>query len=632
MWLDEVARPTYRDGQYLGALDFVAEQDYQTSMRRRLSIGQHTWGIYHGLRLREVAREGSPNTVDVFVDPGLATDGYAREIVVFYPYALDVVAFQQPQIGGAQWVQVWIAHVAQPAMPPRPGYERCEDPDLTYRSLESFRVVVGPQPKPRDALVLAGREMAEADLPPDLSVPAQALPDEEERRRWLLPIGWVKWNGADGWTKTTAAERAQVDSGRIYGGSVADRLLSESGNIVLADRHHTPPGAADPGVLVDVRGSLNVERQAGIGTAAVDTTALSVRALGARQAVLRVEDPNGAEIWSVGANVDAKAGLSVVETGTAVPRLFVRRGGRVGVGTATPTRPLSIRAEGQNEELLSFETVGGLTKWHVNQKLAGVSGLNFAETSVADGRLFLAAGGNVGVGVTDPKARLDVLGGDLRWGANSRLSTEQGGSLELGGSANVPGAGTPFVDFHFAGLTQDFNTRVINDADGQLSVVARRLRVSDEVAVAGRIGSLGKSPAPAHPGWGGGVHTWDVEADASVWAGAQYLLGPVATAVRIPVDVKVGTIEPGPIVVTIFNTSGNFTFDVESRLPVIESAQATVGFANVETPDGAQWGLWVTNAAKIGPKRATVTVHWECGTPGASLHRINYVVVFTPGL
>src|SRR6516164_7042262 len=108
MWLDEVARPTYRDGQYLGALDFVAEQAYQLSMRRRLSVGQHTWGIFFGLTLREVAREGDPNTVDVFLDPGLATDGYAREIVVFYPYSLDVAAFQQPQIGGAQWVQVWV--------------------------------------------------------------------------------------------------------------------------------------------------------------------------------------------------------------------------------------------------------------------------------------------------------------------------------------------------------------------------------------------------------------------------------------------------------------------------------------------------------------------------------------------
>nr|WP_046284321.1 hypothetical protein [Mycobacterium sp. UM_NZ2] len=631
MWLDEVARPTYRDGQYLGALDFIAEQDYQTSMRRRLSIGQHTWGIFFGLSLREVAREGDPNTVDVFLDPGLATDGYAREIVVFYPYALDLAAFQQPQIGGAQWVQVFLAHLAQPSLPPRPGYERCEDPDLTYRALETFRVVVGPQAKPRDAIVLAGREMAESELSPDLSVPAQALPDEDERRRWLVPVGWVKWNGVDGWTKTTDAETVQVASGRVYGGAIAGSVLSDSGSIVLADRRHTPLGAADAGVLVDVQGSLRVERQAGIGTAAVATTPLSVRTVGATQSLLRVEDPNGAEIWSLGANVGGRLGLSVVETGAAVPRLFVRRGGRVGVGTATPSRPLSVRAEGPNEELVSLENPGGTTMWHVNQRLAGVSGLNFAETGVADGRLFLAAGGNVGISVTNPQARLDLLGGDLRWGANSRLSADQGGSLELGGSSGVPGAGAPYVDFHFAGLTQNFNTRIINDADGRLSLIAPTVRASNDVAVAGRIGALGKSPIPAHPGWGGGVHTWDLEADAAVWAGGQFLLGPVGGEVRVPVDVVVGTFQPG-IAVTPFNTSGNFTFDAHSRLPVIDAAQATVSFADVRTPDNAQWGVWVTNVAKVGPRRATVTVHWECGTPGAALQRISYVVVFTPGL
>lgn len=64
-----------------------------------------------------------------------------------------------------------------------------------------------------------------------------------------------------------------------------------------------------------------------------------------------------------------------------------------------------------------------------------------------------------------------VLGdvADVYW-HKSRLSTDQGGSIELGGTEATAGAGTPFIDFHFSGRTEDFNVRLINDASGQLSL------------------------------------------------------------------------------------------------------------------------------------------------------------------
>jgi hypothetical protein len=67
--------------------------------------------------------------------------------------------------------------------------------------------------------------------------------------------------------------------------------------------------------------------------------------------------------------------------------------------------------------------------------------------------------------------------GDITWGNNSRLGRDQGGSIELGGDDNTPGTGTPYIDFHFSGLSQDFNTRIINDADGRLTVDASTLAV-----------------------------------------------------------------------------------------------------------------------------------------------------------
>jgi len=77
--------------------------------------------------------------------------------------------------------------------------------------------------------------------------------------------------------------------------------------------------------------------------------------------------------------------------------------------------------------------------------------------------------------------------GFIKWGKGSVLSWDQGGSLELGGDSSTPGAGTPYIDFHFRGLTQDFNTRIINDADGRLTIAANTLRANGDIDVAGDV-------------------------------------------------------------------------------------------------------------------------------------------------
>ena len=85
--------------------------------------------------------------------------------------------------------------------------------------------------------------------------------------------------------------------------------------------------------------------------------------------------------------------------------------GKAGIGATTPRNPLAIRAQGNSEELISFEDPAGNTKWHINQNLGGNKpGFNIAETDVADGRIFIKAGGNVGIGTTVPAEKLDVRG------------------------------------------------------------------------------------------------------------------------------------------------------------------------------------------------------------------------------
>ena len=79
----------------------------------------------------------------------------------------------------------------------------------------------------------------------------------------------------------------------------------------------------------------------------------------------------------------------------------------VGVGSDAPDWPLTVRGSGSASQLLSLQNVVGSTKWHYN--LEG-NGLNLAESGVADYRLFVQDGGNVGIGTGSPAARLHVAG------------------------------------------------------------------------------------------------------------------------------------------------------------------------------------------------------------------------------
>jgi hypothetical protein len=65
--------------------------------------------------------------------------------------------------------------------------------------------------------------------------------------------------------------------------------------------------------------------------------------------------------------------------------------------------PLVIRANGA--DVLAFQDANGTPKWHWN--LIG-NGLNFVESNIKDNRLFLEAGGNVGINTGNPEAMLDI--------------------------------------------------------------------------------------------------------------------------------------------------------------------------------------------------------------------------------
>ncbi|MEO0556325.1 MAG: hypothetical protein AAF149_24295 [Bacteroidota bacterium] len=60
--------------------------------------------------------------------------------------------------------------------------------------------------------------------------------------------------------------------------------------------------------------------------------------------------------------------------------------------------------------------------------------------------------------------------GAVYW-SKSRLSSDQGGSIELGANGTNIGYGNPYIDFHFDnGRSEDYNARIINSGDKKLEI------------------------------------------------------------------------------------------------------------------------------------------------------------------
>jgi hypothetical protein len=74
--------------------------------------------------------------------------------------------------------------------------------------------------------------------------------------------------------------------------------------------------------------------------------------------------------------------------------------GKTGFGTESPTHRVTVNGEVALQQ-------SGTTKFHMNYYGGG---FNISETTVADYRLFIKAGGNVGIGTNNPTTKLHVAG------------------------------------------------------------------------------------------------------------------------------------------------------------------------------------------------------------------------------
>lgn len=262
-----IERPFYTQGQTLGAADFRAEQAYHRNGRRRHLLGPHTWGITIGLELVEQPSPIDPAVVDVMLRPGLATDGYGRELMVDSALRLDPAAFSA--FADLAHRSVYLAYDEVTSGHDAARYDDCL-PGRQTRITEGYRIVVDPTPPPHDTIDIAGQPgvvvpvggtlpPGAVAIPDDESIPFQTLPDGLTQR-WLVRLGSVKWDGTTG--QFRPADAGALADGRRYAGLVADHLLGAAGTLRIAPRddpQNTTAPAPDAADFATVEGRLRVQ-------------------------------------------------------------------------------------------------------------------------------------------------------------------------------------------------------------------------------------------------------------------------------------------------------------------------------------------------------------------------------------
>src|SRR5262245_46467091 len=147
-------RPRFFEGQYLGADDLQSFLNYVREQDARHLLGAHTWGIVTGMEL--VSSTSPGGTLDYFLTPGIAIDGYGRMIVIAATYRLTTELFTSQPTGR---VSVWIRYEEAPFSGTRPGFQVCDCSDSFARVQESFVIETGP----RNSVILRESDVVVGD-------------------------------------------------------------------------------------------------------------------------------------------------------------------------------------------------------------------------------------------------------------------------------------------------------------------------------------------------------------------------------------------------------------------------------------------------------------------------------------
>jgi hypothetical protein len=262
---DVIERPTFYEGQILGAADLQAGVDHAAGQMARHERYLHLWGIASGLTLDKQDRgtAGPPPVpyVEVTLKAGVAIDGTGREVVVPEDTPLSEAGFDQSNVfvgaDKSDWFPVFLVGGDEASIAPSFGALACTS-GATTRTTEGFSIGFG---RPGDA----------ADLD---SQTAMAAADGPGNNQWRVLVGYVQWNPDI--SKFSAIGASDQGIGPRYAGVQADEVAARSGTLVLRTRPRSQAGA--PAVVVDeTSGELRFGLQ---NAAGVVTPVLTVNAKG----------------------------------------------------------------------------------------------------------------------------------------------------------------------------------------------------------------------------------------------------------------------------------------------------------------------------------------------------------------
>ena len=224
--------------------------------------------------------------------------------------------------------------------------------------------------------------------------------------------------------------------------------------------------------------------------------------------------------------------------------------GRVGIGTTAPASPLHVHGASGDFSLTltnSANTAGrrGYRIAFDNDRLtfqrAGDAG-GFVGSQVA----IMQETGAVGIGTTAPADALDVKG-RVRAGSMSigPWPANPDGYVFVGSNTLNQATGTNYALLQGIGdgpgrtfLNSPVDIRFrINNGD-RMVVAPANISLYGDVTIQGRLGTYGNPAEPRTPGWGGGIHTFDLEAEGSVWSRAGYSQGNRDVAENYESDVR----------------------------------------------------------------------------------------------